>query len=134
MLDKNMITILIVPPFELPYEAIIANELCELQRLVGGYIEAAYPFDEPVALICNEDGKLKNLPINRRVGPDFICGPFLICGLDDAMGDFSSLSPAQIARYKRLFSNECGPSFGKQIQELLDECERRFGCSKGGTL
>ena len=37
--------------------ATISNTLPSLQQIVGGYIEAVYPFDDPVAIICNEEGK-----------------------------------------------------------------------------
>ena len=36
-----------------------------LQHEVGGYIEAIYPYEDPVALVCNEEGKLEGLPLNR---------------------------------------------------------------------
>ena len=36
----------------------IGADLKSLQTAVGGYIEAAYFFDDPVALICNEEGKV----------------------------------------------------------------------------
>ena len=42
----------------------IGSDLNSLQAAVGGYIEAAYFFDDPVALICNEEGKVYGLPYN----------------------------------------------------------------------
>ena len=38
-----------------------------LQHEVGGYIEAIYPCEDPVALVCNEEGKLEGLPLNRAL-------------------------------------------------------------------
>ena len=41
------------------------GSLKTMQELVGGTIQAVYPFEEPVALVCNDEGKLLNLPQNR---------------------------------------------------------------------
>lgn len=55
----------------------------ELQFFVGGLIEIL-DIDENKVLVCNEEGRLKNLPINERVSGfldlDFpIFGPVLVC-------------------------------------------------------
>lgn len=56
-----------------------------LQRLVGGYIEVVHPdgFPQDVVLICNEEGKLRDLPFNFFVNifqyPDAICGTAVFC-------------------------------------------------------
>ena len=34
------------------------------KRQVDGYIEAIYPYDDPVALICGEEAKLEGKPLN----------------------------------------------------------------------
>jgi len=36
----------------------IEDNLETLQEAVDGYIEAYYPFDDNVAIICNEEGKM----------------------------------------------------------------------------
>ena len=59
--------ILLVEPGKVPRPAEIAPSLEAMQKVVGGSIEAVYPFDEPVALICNEEGKLLGLPLNRSL-------------------------------------------------------------------
>ena len=41
-----------------------------LQAAVGGDIQAVYPYEDPVALICNEEGKLLGLPLNRALFDD----------------------------------------------------------------
>ena len=38
-----------------------------MQQLVGGYIEEYMPFEDEVAIICNEEGKVNRLPLNRAV-------------------------------------------------------------------
>ena len=45
----------------------IDSDLKSLQHEVGGYIEAIYPYEDPVALVCNEEGKLEGLPLNRAL-------------------------------------------------------------------
>ena len=56
-----------------------------LQRLVVGYIEVVHPdgFPQDVVLICNEEGKLRELPFNFFVNicqyPDAICGTAVFC-------------------------------------------------------
>ena len=58
-----------------------------MQALVGGYIQAVYPYEEPAALICNDDGKLDGLPLNRALRDsdgdvyDIVAGNFFITGL-----------------------------------------------------
>ena len=37
----------------------------ELQGLVGGLIQFAYT-DDNIQIICNEEGKMKGLPVNRE--------------------------------------------------------------------
>lgn len=43
------------------------NYLEDLQKLVGGYIEIVHPvgLENPYVLVCNDEGKLVGLPINR---------------------------------------------------------------------
>ena len=52
--------ILLIAPGEPPKRAVIDGSLKSMQDIVGGLIQAIYPWDEPVALICDEEGKLKN--------------------------------------------------------------------------
>ena len=59
--------ILMVEPGKAPKEKNISGTLDSMQEAVGGTIQAIYPFDEPVALICNDDGKLMNLPMCRSI-------------------------------------------------------------------
>ena len=59
---SETITALVVEPGKRPYTKKIQPGLKSLQREVGGYIEAIYPFPEPVAIVCRETGKLVVLP------------------------------------------------------------------------
>ena len=65
--------VLVVEPGFLPYEKEIPDSLSSdeqlraLQEIVGGYIEAIYPYEEDVAIVCNEEGLINGLPFNRSV-------------------------------------------------------------------
>lgn len=41
-----------------------------MQSVVGGLIKVTYPFYEPVALVCNAEGKRLHLPMNRPLQHD----------------------------------------------------------------
>ena len=45
--------VLVVRPMELPAVQEIDHTLSAMQKLVGGTIQAVYPFDDPVARGCN---------------------------------------------------------------------------------
>ena len=59
--------VLVVEPNRTPYPAEITDGLKGMQQIVGGLIDAVYPFAEPVALVCNDEGKLLGLPLNRAL-------------------------------------------------------------------
>ena len=62
-----MITILKIAPGHKPERVTIPHTLEAMQEIVGGLIQAIYPYDDPVALVCNEEGKLLGLDLNRAV-------------------------------------------------------------------
>ena len=95
---------LLVEPYELPKEIIIDNTLEAKQQAVGGLIECAYLIDDPeVVIICNEEGKINGMKLNRYIGHDIIAGPFLIVGDDIDNSGFKSLTEEQILKYKIRF-------------------------------
>lgn len=95
--------VLIIEPGKKPREAEIGNGLESMQAVVGGYIEAIYPYDDSVALVCNEEGKINGLPLNRKLEDyDIIAGTFFICGLSE--DDFDSLPPNLMVKYKNKFA------------------------------
>ena len=57
--------ILYKKPGEAPEIRDVANDLGALQDLVGGYIETVTVGN--VVIICNEEGKLKGMPLNFLV-------------------------------------------------------------------
>ena len=96
--------VLVVEPGYLPYEKEI-NGLSEMQATVGGYIQAIYPYEDPVAIVCDEEGLLKDYDFNRSVegGYGGVFGTFFVCGLSE--DSFCSLSPEQIKHYKEKFKH-----------------------------
>ena len=79
-------TVLAVLPGKAPERMELDGSLESMQEFVGGTIQALYPFSDPVAIVCNDDGKLIGLEHNRALRDDdgnvydILCGPFFICG------------------------------------------------------
>ena len=74
--------VLIVEPEKSPRMASITGDLNSLQQVVGGYIEAVYPYDDPVAIVCHEEAKLICLPLNCKLEDyGIIASPLIACGL-----------------------------------------------------
>ena len=75
--------VLIVEPMKPCYVREISG-LNDMQEIVGGHIEAIYPFKEQVAIIANEEGKILGLPFNRPLSDergvpyDIVCGTFFL--------------------------------------------------------
>lgn len=108
MESKEPIRILHIQPGKYPEEKTIPHTLESLQAQVGGLIETVYPWpDRSVCLVCNDEGKLLQLPLNRVVPEldDAIAGNFFLCGLCDTEdgGDFCSLSPEDIKEFESRF-------------------------------
>ena len=106
-MDNEKISVLVVEPEKKPYAKEISSGLSSLQHEVGGYIQAVYPYEEPVALICDEEAKLKGSELNRVLRDedgkiyDVIAGTFLIVGLGE--DDFTSLTPEHMKQFKEKF-------------------------------
>lgn len=96
--------VLVVEAGHTPYEKEI-NSKSEMTAVVGGSIEAIYPFCESIALICGGESRNMQLPFNRSVpnGYGNIYGTFFVCGLRDSGMGFCSLKPEQIKHYKNYF-------------------------------
>lgn len=113
MLDKvpqpepDKIKALVVEPGKRPYVKEIDPGLKSLQQEVGGYIQAVYPFEEPVAIICDEEGKLKGSKLNRALRDgeghiyDILAGTFLVLGLTE--DDFGTLQDEHVKQFTEHF-------------------------------
>ena len=103
---EEKIRVVLLEPGKLARVADIDSSLEGLQKTVNGLIEAAYPFEEEVCIICNEEGKLNGMPLNRAIRcegqiTDIIAGPCFVCSCDKA--SFGSLTEAQQQKYLKLF-------------------------------
>lgn len=105
--SKKELDVLLVKPNEYPQKVTIGTELKDLQETVGGTIATVYPFADPVAIVCNDEGKLLGLPMNRALRDehgqtyDVLTGSFLVVGLGKE--DFASLSPELAQKYEEHF-------------------------------
>lgn len=105
--EKKTIRVVYVEPFRYARVIELGTELEDMQKAVGGDIELFYPFDEEVAIVCNEEGKYNGMYPNRVVYGkdgkmlDIIFGSFFIC--DCSGDDYGSLSDKQIERYQKMF-------------------------------
>ena len=122
-------TVLVVEPMKEPYVKEIDPGLHALQAEVGGDIGATYPFSDPVALVCNDEGKLIGLDLNRGLRDengeiyDIMAGTFLVVGLGEE--DFTSLSPELAQKYTEHFRQpEQLISLGGQIIAVPVEPEK----------
>ena len=101
--------ILMVEPGKMPCETEIDSGLEALQKAVGGDIQAVYPYEDPVAIVCNDEGKFMGMPLNRALYDDsgnmydIIAGNFLIVGLGEE--SFSDLSPDMMEKYSEKFKH-----------------------------
>ena len=105
-------TILKIEPGKRPVTAEIDGTLESLQETVGGCIQAVYPFEDPVAVVCNDDGKLLGLEANRCLRDDhgeiydILVGTFFICGIKGE--NFASIPESLVRKYAEFFKRpEC---------------------------
>lgn len=64
---ETRISVLLVEPDRYPRMIDIDDTLEAMQAVVGGDIEEYMPFEDEVAIVCHEEGKLIGLPPNRAV-------------------------------------------------------------------
>ncbi len=102
--------VLLIEPHKPPYPLEIDGTLAAMKKLVGGTIQAVYPFTDDVALVCNDEGKLLGLPLNRALYHpetgelyDIIAGTFFLCGAPPDADQFTSLTDSQLEKYMQYF-------------------------------
>lgn len=90
--ENKMFRVILCKPGEVAEIVEIEDDLESMQKLVGGLIEPYDPFYsetdsryENVILVCNEEGKLRQMPPSRAIIDedghvmDVIAGPFFLC-------------------------------------------------------
>ena len=117
--------ILIIEPGKAPHRADIPHTLGAMQHVVGGYIEAIYPWKDPVALVCNEEGLINGLELNRYVAHGIvIAGTFFICGLGEE--NFADLSDELAEKYEELLKEpQVFIRINQSIYAVSDSCMTR---------
>ena len=81
---SEKINVLLIEPGKYPKQIEIEDTLEAMQETVGGYIEEYMPFDDEVAIVCNEEGKMNGAELNRAIYSDdkeildIIAGKFFI--------------------------------------------------------
>lgn len=119
----NELEVLLVEPGQYARTVTVEAGLSSMQNLVGGYIEALHYFDEPVVLVCNEEGKINSSELNRAIKDDngkildIVAGTFFICGEKD--DELTSLPPEHREKFEKMFKNpEAFLKMGKGIMAI----------------
>lgn len=101
------IKVLLVEPMKKLVLVEIDHTLETLRNTVGGTVQAVYPYTDPVAILADDDGKLKGYTPNRVLEDedgtpyDILVGTFLIVGLSE--DDFASLPEELAKKYEEKF-------------------------------
>ena len=101
--------VLVVEPGKKPLVQDIDPGLESMQSIVGGLIQPIY-LENAIVLICNDEGKLLNLPLNRALRDeagniyDIISGTFFLCAAPPDSDQFAGLTDRQIKAYMERFS------------------------------
>lgn len=109
-LTTDKISVLLIQPNKKPQLVEIGTSLEDMQAVVGGMIEEYMPFEDEVAIICNDEGKVNGLPLNRAVYDekshemiDIICGNFFIAYAPIESEKFLSLPKEMADKYAEKF-------------------------------
>lgn len=108
MKKNKVLRVVKVAPGRNPEVVEIENKLEAMQKLVGGYIEPLQ-IEHGVCIVCNEEGKLEGLELNRALRTEegeiweIIAGTFFIVGDDYENGEFISLTDEQTRFYREKF-------------------------------
>ena len=115
--------VLMIEPGKVPYETEIENSLRAMQAAVGGKIQTVEFSDDPAVLICNQEGKMKGLPLNRPLHDskgevyDIIAGRFFVAGAGE--DNFCDLPDHLLKKYEEELKGEA-----KEENSINDELDR----------
>ena len=107
--EDTKIKVLFIEPHKYPRVVNLNDTLEDMQKLVGGDIEEYMPFDDDVAIVCNEEGKLNGEELNRAIYGDIghlldiIAGKFFICYAPIESERFLSMPDDLLKKYEKLF-------------------------------
>lgn len=109
MEKEGKIKVLLVKPLEKPKVVEIGDDLKSMQKIVGGHIEEYLPYEDDVAIVANEEGKMMGLELNRAIYDetghlyDIIAGDFFICYAPIDSDKFLSLPNRLLQKYEHKF-------------------------------
>lgn len=107
-----MIKVVSVPTGRQAFIKEISTELKAMQSEIGGIMQVLYPFEDEVCIVCNDEGKLMNLPLNRALmlngmaGTqiyDIIAGDFFVCYAPYTSENFESMPDNLLEKYLEMF-------------------------------
>ena len=77
-MNDSKIKVLLVEPEKYPKEIVIDDSLEAMQEVVGGDIEEYMPYDDDVAIICNEESGVAEPSNISFVGDSDECGNYKV--------------------------------------------------------
>ena len=75
-MNDTKIKVLLVEPEKYPKEIVIDDSLEAMQEVVGGDIEEYMPYDDDVAIICNEEQFKYPERFSKEVDGNIVAEPF----------------------------------------------------------
>ena len=103
MKEKQILAVIKEPGKAPVVEPRLENTLDAFQKAVGGYIEAV-TLCEDLVIICNEEGRLLELPNNLDVCGVNFCGTILAVGVNG--DEFASLKASKIPSVVRMMEGK----------------------------
>lgn len=106
---SEKINVLLIEPGKYPKQIEIEDTLEAMQETVGGYIEEYMPFDDEIAIVCNEEGKMNGAELNRAIYSDdkeildIIAGKFFIAYAPIESESFLSMPKDLMKKYEDKF-------------------------------
>ena len=114
--QNEKLRVILLKPGELAEIVEIDDNLESMQRLVEGNIEEYMPFEDAsdprigdCAVVCNEEGKMRGMELNRGISDqngrlqDIIAGPFFICYAPVESEKFMSMPPDLEEKMRKKF-------------------------------
>lgn len=106
---NRRILVVVKPPKQEPFVAVVENRLEKLQRLVDGYIEvgrvlAAESEVAGIQILCNEEGRLRHLEPNLVEEPGLrgMVGQIVAVGVKGE--DFASMPSSRVPMVMKMLS------------------------------
>ena len=139
-----------------PLEFRLFGQITDYQEAVGGWFEAVDLEEIPASFFVNEEGKIHNLPQNRRAtlmwwvnhravhGKDVLMGDVVLIGLPDDDGDTQDVSgevvtlllKTELYKYEVMTHENDSKWYGNQsrFDNYFDACNAALGLYERWSL